>query len=281
VWLKLENHQVTGSFKARGAVSKLLSLGREERSRGIVSASTGNHGAAVAYAGSRLGVETRVYVPEHADPGKVSVIRNYGAEVSHHGNDCVESEVFARGVAESSGKAYVSPYNDIDIVIGQGTIAVELLEQLPELDAVFVALGGGGMISGIGSYLKTVNPKIEVIACSPRQSPAMHECMVAGKCLDVPCHDTLSDATAGGVEDGSITVELCCKVVDRSILVEEEEIHQAMIEIISGHRMLIEGAAGTAVAGFRKVQREYADRNVAIVVCGANIGLEKLRKVLR
>ncbi len=281
VYLKLENWQVTGSFKARGAVSKLMSLSEAEFSKGVISASTGNHGAAVAYAAKTLGTKALIYVPENADPGKVSVIESYGAQVQFHGSDCVESEVHARSEAEKNGMPYVSPYNDEEVLKGQGSIAVELLEQLPDVDAVFVALGGGGMIGGVGAYLKEARPETEIIACSPEQSPAMHLCMKAGKVLDVPCHPTLSDATAGGVEEGSVTLEVCSQVVDRSILVSEEEIHAAMLKTIASCRMLVEGAAGTAVAGYLKVQKEYVGKKVAIVICGANIGLEKLKRVLK
>lgn len=280
VWLKLENQQITGSFKVRGAMSKLLALSPAQRQNGVVTASTGNHGAAVAYAAKCLETTAVVYVPTDADPGKVERIRRYGGQVQFYGSDCVETEVHARKISLQLKKPFVSPYNDPDVIIGQGSIAVELLQQVPHLDAVFIAIGGGGMIGGVGSYIKAVNPNIEVVGCSPLQSPAMHECMLAGAAIDVPCFPTLSDATAGGVEHGSITVDVCCRVVDRSLLVSEAEIAQSTFDVIDAHRMLIEGAAGVAVAGYRKVKEDYRGKNVGIVLCGANIGMEKLKKVL-
>ena len=280
VWLKLENQQITGSFKVRGAMSKLLSLSSQQRSKGVITASTGNHGAAVAYAAKRLETTAVVYVPNDADPGKIDRIRRYGAQVEFYGADCVETEVHARQQSARLSKPFISPYNDPDVLLGQGTIGVELLAQVPTLDAVFVAIGGGGMIGGIGSYLKDVNPSIEVIGCSPSQSPAMHQCMLAGAAIEVPCFPTLSDATAGGVEAGSITVEVCARVVDRSLLVSEQAIAQSTFDLIDGHRMLIEGAAGVAIAGYRQVQEEYRNKNVAIVLCGSNIGMQKLQKIL-
>ena len=280
VFAKLENFQITGSFKARGGLNKLLSLSGPDRSRGVVTASSGNHGAAVAFGAKRLGCDALVCVPEYADPAKIETIKSYGAKVEIFGSDCVQTEAHARGLAQLTQKSYISPYNDRDIVCGQGTIGVELLRQIPKLDAVFVAVGGGGMIGGIGAYLKASNPEIEIVACSPEQSPAMHVCLQEGLILDVPCFDTLSDATAGGVEEGSITFELCQDVIDRSLLVSEEEIRDAMIAFMASHHMWIEGAAGVALAGFKQSMSEYKDKNVAIIICGANIGLDRIKSVL-
>ena len=280
VFLKLENFQVTGSFKARGAINKLSSLTDEEKALGVITASSGNHGLGVASGAKKLGIQSTVYVPEYADPSKVQAIEFEGAKVKFVGDDCVITESAARKDAEQSGEVYISPYNDLDVIAGQGTIGVELLQQLESLDAVFVAVGGGGLISGIGAYLKEVSPRTEIVACSPSQSPAMHVCMEAKKTIDVPCYATLSDATAGGVEEGAITLDLCCTHVDQSILVEEEEIKAAMLTVMNQHHILIEGAAGVAVAAFLKAQENYPGKKVAILICGANIGIEKLRSVL-
>ena len=154
VFLKLENFQVTGSFKARGAINKLSSLTDEEKALGVITASSGNHGLGVASGAKKLGIQSTVYVPEYADPSKVQAIEFEGAKVKFVGDDCVITESAARKDAEQSGEVYISPYNDLDVIAGQGTIGVELLQQLESLDAVFVAVGGGGLISGIGAYLK-------------------------------------------------------------------------------------------------------------------------------
>ena len=280
VFLKLENYQVTGSFKARGGLNKLCSLGPGERKRGIIAASSGNHGAACAFGAGRVGSPVTVCVPTLASPSKVELIESYGAEVKHHGDDCLETEVYARSLAQENGLVYVSPYNDQHIVAGQGTVAVELLEQAGDLDAVFISVGGGGLIAGMGIYLKATSPATEIVACSPTASPAMHACLEAGEIIDVPCDQTLSDATAGGVEPGAITFDICKKVIDRSILVSEAEISSAMRDFISGHRMLIEGSAGVALAAFLKTRDDYKGKRIAIVICGANIGIEKLRELL-
>jgi threonine dehydratase len=281
VFLKLENFQITGSFKARGALNKLTSLTADERKLGVVTASSGNHGAAVAYGSNALGVDAEVYVPKSASPAKIAVIKSYGAQVELFGDDCVETEARARARAEETGRIYISPYNDETVMAGQGTVGVELHRRLETVDAVFVSLGGGGLIGGMGTYLKETLGDVEIVAVSPEQSPAMHECLEAGKIIDVPCFDTLSDGTAGGVEPGAITYEVCAQVVDRSLLVSEDAIAEAMRTFIEKHRMMIEGAAGVALAGFLQVAKDYKDKRVAIIVCGANISLEKLSGVIK
>jgi len=280
VWLKLESAQVTGSFKARGGGNKLLCLTDAERARGVVTASSGNHGAGVAHAAAALQCPLTVCVPTHADPDKVARIESMGASVCAHGEDCVDTEAHARTFAAETGRAYISPYNDPDVVAGQGTVGLEISQQVPDLDAVFVAVGGGGLVSGIGSYLKATQPKVEIIACSPARSPAMHACLEAGRIIDVPCEDTLSDSTAGGVEAGAITFELCQQVVDRSLLVDEPQIASAMVDAHARLDLQIEGAAGVALAGWQSVASEYRDRNVVIIICGGNIGQEDFDRVL-
>jgi threonine dehydratase len=284
VYLKLENLQVTGSFKARGALHKLLSLDAEERARGVIAASSGNHGLALAHGALALGCQARVFVPRGASPAKVAAMRLRGAAVEEHGDDCLEAEAAARRAAASERMVYISPYNDLEVVAGQGTVAVELGRQLRELDAVYVALGGGGLIAGIATYLKTRWPRVRVIACSPERSPAMHECLMQGRIVPVACAPTLSDGTAGGVEEGAVTFELCRALVDESLLVSEDEIRRAMATFIAEEHMLCEGAAGVALAGFA---RHAAARpggaegeRVAIVICGANVDTATLAGVL-
>lgn len=280
VWLKCENQQVTGSFKIRGATNAILSLHPAQRSRGVVTASSGNHGLGVARAARLLGIPATVFVPTTADDSKVNAIHALGATVDRVGDDCVDTEAYARLVSEKTERAFISPYNDPAIVAGQGTIGHELVQQIPNLEAVFVAIGGGGLISGIGTYLKQRLPNVEIIGCSPAASPAMHRCLEADRILDVPCRPTLSSATAGGVEPGSITFEMCRSVIDQSILVGEADIAAAMRDLIDSHHMLIEGAAGVAVAGFRQLASTYEGKTVAIVLCGANVSRSTLLKVL-
>ena len=280
VYMKLENLQYTGSFKLRGAMNKILSLGQEDMNRGVVAASSGNHGAAVAYTLNKLNIPGRVYVPEDASPTKIETIQDYGVEVLVEGSDCVIAEAVARQYSEMHGLTFVSPYNDSLVVAGQGTIAVELQHQLDKIDAVFVSLGGGGLISGLSGYLKKVNPGVKIIGCSPENSPVMISSIRAGEILDIESQPTLSDGTAGGVEEGAITFDLCKRLVDDFILVTEEEIAESMRLFIEKEHLLIEGAAAVAIAGFLKQKSDYRDQKVVIIVCGGNIGLETFKKIL-
>jgi threonine dehydratase len=280
VYCKLENLQHTGSFKVRGVMNRLLSMKEDELSRGLVTASTGNHGAALAYATNRLGASGIVYVPENAAPDKVSSIERLGAEVRYYGDDNAVAEIYARRFAAENGMTYVSPYNDPLVVGGQGTIAVELERQLDHVDIVFVSLGGGGLISGIGGYLKRVNPEAVVIGCSPENSQVMIQSVRAGKILDLPSLPTLSDGTAGGIEPGAITFELCRKLIDDFVTVSEDEIAETIRLFMKTHHMLIEGAAAVAVASYLKMLDRCSGKQVVIIICGANIDLETLKSIL-
>ena len=280
VWLKMENLQLTGSFKLRGAVNKLLSLPPEARAKGVIAASSGNHGLGVARGCKELGITGVIYVPADASPSKLELIRSYGAEVRVHGNDCIEAEAEARRAAEETGAAYISPYNDAVVVGGQGTIGVEIARQVDSADAVFVSVGGGGLISGIAGWLKHCWPKIEVVACSPAASCVMHQSLDAGRMLDLPSDPTLSDGTAGGVEADTVTFPVCQELVDRTVLVTEDEIAAAMRAVIENHHVLIEGAAGVAVGAWMKERARYDGKRVVIVLCGANIGSKVLARVL-
>jgi threonine dehydratase len=280
VYFKCENLQHTGSFKARGALNKILSLNKEKREQGIVTASTGNHGAACAFAMQQVGAAGIVFVPEIAEETKLAAIRRLGAEIRVVGTDSVESERFARAYAAEQGMTYVPPYNDPLVIAGQGTIALELSEQLPDLDAVFISVGGGGLIGGIASYIKEVNPGIQVTGCSPQNSQVMALSVAAGELLDLPSLPTLSDGTAGGVEAGSITFPLCRDYVDRFVSVSEKEIADSLRTFMGAQHMLIEGSAAVAISAFLKTADELCGKNVAIVLCGANISLETLKKIL-
>ena len=279
VHLKLECWQRTGSFKLRGATNALRARSAEAP-EGVVAASTGNHGLAVATAAADLSTRAIVYAPETADPGKLAAVARAGAEVRRAGADCVEAEAAARAFSEESGLPYVSPYNDPLVCAGQGTIGLELHEDLERLDAVYVALGGGGLIGGIGGYLNAVRPETRIVGVSPRQSPVLAESIAAGRILEMPCGPTLSDATAGGVEPGSITFELCREVIDEFVEVDEDEIAAAMRGVIAQHHVLVEGAAGVAVAGFLRQRALLDGASVAIVLCGANVDVGTLGAVL-
>jgi threonine dehydratase len=280
VYLKLENLQHTGSFKLRGAFNKLLSMSEEDRESGGVAASSGNHGAAIAYAMNKLGVTGPIFVPEQTSPTKVDAIKRAGGDVRFFGTDGLDTETHAREYAAEHGMVYLSPYNDMDVIAGQGTCGVEIAQQLAEVDAIFIAVGGGGLISGVGAFLKSVNPSVTVVSCQPAASAVMTESIKAGKILDLPSDPTLSDGTAGGIEAEAITFDICRDITDEFVVVSEEQIAEAMRGFIDAHHMLPEGAAGVAIAGLLASGDRYKGKNVVVVVCGGNVSRDTLKKVI-
>lgn len=275
VWLKGEHLQHTGSFKFRGASNKLRLLDDAARREGVITASSGNHGQGMALAGHLSGVPVTVYAAQSASPLKLDAIRAWGAQVITLDSDPLSVEMAAAEAARRQGKTFVSPYNDPDVIAGQGTIALEMLEQQPPLDAVFVAVGGGGLISGIGTVLKNLSPETRIIGCWPAAAPAMYAALRAQRIVDIEESDTLSDGTAGGLEPGSITFPLCAQVIDECVLVSEEEIRHAMREVARCERWMIEGAAGVAAAALLQQADAWKGKRVGVILCGRNITLEK------
>lgn len=280
VLLKLENFQVTGSFKIRGAVNKVRTLPPGALERGVVTASSGNHGAAVAWALRSLGRRAVIFVPRHTAPTKLAALRALGAEVVLFGEDCVEAEKQARAAARAAGKTYISPYNDPEIVAGQGTVGLELAEQVGAVDAVLVPVGGGGLVSGVAGYLKARGLVKQVIGCQPEHSAVMSASVKAGRILELPSKPTLSDGTAGGIEEGAITFDLCRRWVDAFVRVSEEEIRQAILFYLERLHMLVEGAGALSLAAFLKQRPAFEGRTVVLVVSGAKLGLDVLRGIL-
>ena len=279
VFLKLDNIQKTGSFKFRGAISKMTSMSDQEKSNGVVTASTGNHGAACSLAMSTLQIKGKIVVPENVHKNKVENILNLGGEVEYYGDDCIDAEERAQEISKTTGATYISPYNDEAIVCGQGTMGLEIWEDLKGVDAVFISVGGGGLISGVGGYLKSMNESIQVYGVSPEKSCVMYESLNAGKQLDLPSEPTLSDGTAGGVEFGSMTFEMCKEIIDDFSIVSEEEIAKGIQIGVEKHHQLIEGAAGTAIAGFMKQKDKFKDKTVVLVMCGGNISGAVLKSI--
>lgn len=279
LYFKREDLQHTGSFKLRGATNKILSLGPREAAAGVIAASNGNHGMGVAAAARRAGIAAEVYVSSHVSPGKARKIEHLGARIRRAGSDPLEAELAARAAASDSGKVFISPYNDLEVIAGQGTIAVELETQAPSLNAVFVAVGGGGLIAGIGSYLKTVSPHTKIVGCWPENSRVLYESLKAGRILDFPEQPTLSESTAGGLESNSVTLKLCEKAIDDYVLVTEQEILSAMRLVRETEGWLMEGAAAVALAGFLQQAARFRGKTVVVVICGGNVSAEVLERL--
>jgi threonine dehydratase len=280
VFLKLENLQLSGSFKLRGVMNKLLSLSEKERKTGLVTASSGNHGAAFAYALNKLGLKGTIYMPSTANEAKIEGLRYSDADLKFHGTDCVETEIFARNTAEKNNLVYIPPYNDLTIIGGQATIGIELRRQIENIDTVLVPVGGGGLISGIAGYLKSMDKNIEIIGCQPENSAVMYESIKAGKIVQMESKPTLSDASAGGIEKDTITFDICRNYVDDFILVTEEEIKEGIKLFIEKHNLLIEGTGALPACSYLKAIEKFKNKNVVLILTGARIGLDQLKEAL-
>ena len=279
VYLKLESEQLTGSFKIRGAFNKLLSC-KNELNNGFITASTGNHGKAVAYVSKMLNIKGTVYVPTKVSQTKLEAIKIYGINIKKYDGTSGKTEIHARRVAEKQKIQFISPYNDIDIAAGQGTVGYEVWEQLQNIDAIFVCIGGGGLISGIAGYLKHKNKKLKIFGCEPRNSCAMSASIKVGNVIEVEHKPTLSDGSAGGIEPGSITFDFCKKYVDEYIQVSEKEIKNAMIFMIEKHHKIIEGAAAVPIASLIKKKNLHRNKNIVVVLSGSGVGIDVIREVV-
>jgi len=281
VLLKCEHLQPTGSFKVRGSANKIRVLGESARQTGVITASTGNHGQGVARAAAFAGVPVTVYAAASASPQKLEAIRALGVDLEIVTGPLIEAELEARRQSEKQNKPYISPYNDLDVIAGQGSIGMELVEQAPDLDAVFVSVGGGGLISGIGTALKQLSPRTRVVGVWPENSPCMLNALNVGKIVATEEFETLSDGTAGAVEEGSVTFPICQAIIDETVTVTETEIAAAMRKLAESDRWIVEGAAGVALAGLIKTAAAYRGRTVAVVLCGRNISFDKFQKAVQ
>jgi threonine dehydratase len=281
VLLKNEHLQPTGSFKIRGATNKIRLLGTAARQAGVITASTGNHGQAVARAAAHASVPVTVYVAAATAPPKMNAIRAVGAELVIVNGPPIEAELLARRAAGEQGKTYISPYNDFDVMAGQGTVGMELVEQAPGLDAVFISVGGGGLIGAVGTTLAKLSPRTRVIGVWPENSPCLLRAMQAGTVVDVEEKETVSDGTAGAIEPGSVTLPVCMEVIDDTVTVTEAEIGNAMRMLAEHEHWIVEGSAGVALAGLVKCAASFRGRTVAAVLCGRNISLEKFLRAIQ
>jgi threonine dehydratase len=281
VYLKLENCQVTQSFKARGAFNALLALSGGDRARGVVTSSTGNHANAMAHALALLGIAGEIWVPASISQAKRAQLEGRRANLRLVEGDPGHVEVLARAEAEASGRVYVSPYNDPDVLAGQGTIAVEVFEQIDgTIDEILVPVGGGGLIAGIAAWVRAHRPQVRVTGVLPVNSPVMSESVKAGALLEIPWTASLSDATVGWAEPGAITFPMCRDWVDDWLLVEEAQIRAAIRNLVGMHSMLVEGAGALSTAAVMAFPERFRGRKVVGVVSGARIPPRKLAEIL-
>ena len=280
VYLKLDLQQTTGSFKFRGATSKINSLNDEELDRGVISVSTGNYALAIAEAMKNRGREATIYLANDIEESRLDLIKAHGLNIVMYGDEPWEAEKKARAVADAEGKIYVSPYNDRAVVGGQGTCGLEIWRQVPSIDILITACGGGGLVSGSAGYLKSCDPTIEAIAVSPENSPAMYESIGQGRVVETQHSPTLADTCAGDIDLDTITFPLCQKYVDEIVLVTEGEIEDAIRLLFEQHRLVTEGSAALGVAYLMKHPERFRGRTVVSVVCGKNIGTDLFKSII-
>jgi threonine dehydratase len=278
-FVKLENLQMTGSFKERGAVNLLLQLEPEERARGVVAASAGNHGLAVAFHAARLGIPAVIVMPEWAPLIKVSSARRCGAEVILAGADFDESYARARQVGDARGLVFVHPFDDDRVIAGQGTVGLELLEQCADADAVIIPVGGGGLIGGVAAALKARLPNIRVVGVQSKALPGMLRSIDAGDRIAVPSAATIADGIAVR-EVGERTLELARKLVDRFVTVGEEELAAAILRLLEIEKTVVEGAGAAPLAALLNRPLGLEGATVVLILSGGNIDVTMLARII-
>ena len=283
IYLKLENTQLSHSFKIRGAFNKMLDLTPEEKQKGIITCSSGNHGLATAIAAKKLDIAAKIVIPETAPRKKVDKIKKYNVDLLLYG-DYDEAEQKALELAHQEGKSYVSGYNDPDIIAGHGTIGLEILEEFPEVEKVLVPVGGGGLIAGIAIAIKNKNRVIEVIGAQSEASPVMYESLKAGKILkseELKIQDSIADGLTGGIEEGSITFRIAQKNVNKVILVKEESIKEAIRLLWEKDNQVVEGAGAVGPAVVIENKEQFKNKKTVIVISGGNINDELFNKITK
>ena len=280
IFCKLDYLQRTGSFKERGARNALLQLSADARRRGVIAASAGNHALGVAYHGSLLGIPVTVVMPRFAPLIKVSNCRALGARVVLHGIDLAEARAEAEAIALRDGLTFIHPFDNAHIVAGQGTIALEILEQTPSVQAIVVPVGGGGLLAGIGTVVDAMRPDVELIGVEPDSAACLSAAISAGAPIAVTLSPTLADGLAVA-QAGTIPFETLSRVVDRVVTVDEAAIALAVLRLIELEKSVVEGAGATPLAAFLAGKLEsLKGRNVVLVLCGGNIDLTMLDRVI-
>jgi len=279
VFLKLDNLQRTGAFKERGALNKILTLTEAEKQRGVIAASAGNHAQAVAFHATQRGIKARIVMPLMTPLVKVSSTAGYGAEVVLHGANYDEAYAEALRLAEVDGMTFLHPFDDPDVIAGQGTIGLELLEQVPNLEAVVVPIGGGGLISGVSCAIKESNPKVRVVGVQTERLPSMLRATEAGKPITIPAEATIADGIAVR-RAGEVTLSLVQRYVDEIVTVDEEEIAKAILVLLEREKTLAEGAGAVGLAALLQKKTSLNGQRTAVLVGGGNIDVSLLAKII-
>lgn len=276
LYLKMENQQITGSFKLRGVLSKFRELkSRKGGTDRVVAASTGNHALAVCHVAKTCGVEPVIFIPENVSRTKLTMLQSLGVEIMQKGRQCDETEQLAIDYAQKHEIPLIHPYNDPAVITGQGTIGMELVEQLEHIDLVFVPVGGGGLISGIAGYLKDTLHSVKIVGVQPINASEMANSVANGRIVEPSKLSTISDGTAGGLDPGTITFRYCRELVDEFVLVDEQEIVNALKLIKDHMNVQIEPAGALALAGILNSKDIVAGKSCTGIICGGNISNEQ------
>ena len=280
IFLKLECLQVSGSFKIRGATNKILSLKKEEKKRGVIAVSSGNHGRAVAYVARNFGIPAVVCVSETVPENKVSAIQDLGTEVLVAGKTYDEATEVALQVQIERGLEMIHPFDDPFVIAGQGTIGLELMEEQPDIDTVIVPLSGGGLLGGIALALKSINPEIQTIGVSMDQGAAMVESLKAGEVVEIVEQPSLADALIGGLgPDNRHTFNIIQKFVDQTVLVTEGEIAAGMTFALEKEHLVVEGGGAVGIAALLAGKVHNIGKKVVVVISGSNVNLSTLIEI--
>ncbi len=279
IYLKLDNLQRTGAFKERGALNKLLTLTKQERDQGVIAASAGNHAQGLAYHAGKLGIRAQICMPLTTPLIKVSATKAYGADVVLHGANYDEAceEAIHRGHQQQL--TFVHPFDDDAVIAGQGTIGLEMLQQHPEIEAVVVPIGGGGLIGGIACAIKETNPKVQIVGVQTSRLPSMKAAVTEGKPVTIPAAATIADGIAVR-RAGDRTLPLVKKYVDQIVTVDEEEIANAILLLLEREKTMAEGAGAAAIAAMVNHKIELSGKKVAVLVCGGNIDVTLLSRII-
>ncbi|MFD2923685.1 pyridoxal-phosphate dependent enzyme [Halobacillus naozhouensis] len=282
VYLKLENHQPTGAFKLRGAANKILSLSKDDQKKGVATFSTGNHGIAVAYVAKQLGIRSIVCISSRVPKGKVNRLKDLGAEVAVVGENQDDAEDYCYRLEKEQGVSVIKPFDDLEVIAGQGTIGIEVLEQCPDIDEIVIPLSGGGLLSGIGYTLKSNDSSIQVTGVSMEKSAVMHESLKQGYPIKIAETPTLADSLLGGIgPDNQYTFQLTKQYMDNSVLISEKAIAEGVLFLLEHHKMAVEGAAGAVIGKLLSEKQKGDGRVIVGVVSGNNIDHETVSELLK
>ncbi|HEX4056188.1 MAG TPA: threonine ammonia-lyase [Tepidisphaeraceae bacterium] len=279
VFCKLDHLQITGSFKERGARNKLMLLNAEQRKLGVVAASAGNHALGLAYHAQLLEIPATMVMPKWAPLVKVSNCRGFGATVVLHGECYEDAKTLAQHLAEERKLTYIPGFDDRDIIAGQGTMGLEILQDVPDVDAVIVPIGGGGVISGIAVAVKSLKPDVRVIGVEPAYAPTMHESLRRGQLVRIDTQPTLADGLAVA-EGGKLCFQIIQKLVDRVMLVDEGQIALSVLRLLELEKTVVEGAGAVPLAAAMDKSMGLAGKNVVLALCGGNIDVTTIARVI-